>query len=191
MGIKYFFVFRMLQRIRIIKYRLISSCKQIEGEPVIIQPVELAGAGKIVFKGQVRLGVYPSPFFFSGYSYLEARKAHSRIEIGHNSWINNSAVMISEGEGIIIGENALLGSRVEIYDSDFHGLSPSERMNPDKIETAAVRIENNVFIGSNSIILKGVTIGENSVIGCNSVVTTSIPRNVVAAGIPARVVKEL
>lgn len=191
MGIKRACILGLFQKIRIWKYRLISSCKRIEGKPQTYQPVELAGAGQIVFKENVRLGCYPSPFFFNGYIYIEARKPQSRIEIHDGVWINNNSVLISEGEGIIVGKNTLIGTHVEIYDSDFHGLAPDSRMKAGAARTAHVHIGENVFIGSNSKILKGVTIGNNAVIGHGFIVTHSIPENVIAVGVPAKVIKQL
>jgi acetyltransferase-like isoleucine patch superfamily enzyme len=182
-------IFKIFQGIRIWKYWFLSSCKRVIGKPLINIPVELMGAGQIVFKGCVKLGVYPSPYFFNGTIYLEARKDSSYIEINDGVWINNNTIMISEGEGIVIGKNTLIGTNVEIYDSDFHGLEPDKRMTSKAIVTAQVNIEENVFIGSNSKILKGVTIGRHSVIGHGSIVTKSIPENVIAAGIPAKVIR--
>jgi len=75
-------------------------------------------------------------------------------------------------------------------DSDFHDLSPEGRhFGPASAEP--VVIEDNVFIGSRAIILKGVTIGRDSVIGAGSVVTRSIPPRTVAAGNPAKVLRPL
>jgi acetyltransferase-like isoleucine patch superfamily enzyme len=86
---------------------------------------------------------------------------------------------------------------VTIVDTDFHALDPyveGGRMSnndPKNVAAAPVIVEDNVFVGANSIILKGVTIGENSVIGAGSVVTRSIPANVIAAGNPARMLRQL
>ncbi len=182
-------IIRFYQQIRILKYRILSTCQQIEGAPILLQPAELSGLGKIIFNGKVHLGCYPSPFFFNGYIYIEARKRASTIEINDGVWINNNSVLISDGEGIYIGRNSLIGSNVEIFDSDFHDLSKDKRNMPGK--TASVHIGENVFIGSNVKILKGVTIGHNSVIGCGSIVVKSIPDDVIAAGIPAKVIKNL
>ena len=88
-------------------------------------------------------------------------------------------------------------------DSDFHPLEPAQRLidaqalapyfknRParPKLKTAPVRIANNVWIGMNAVILKGVTIGENSVVAAGSVVTKNVEPNTVVAGNPAQVVK--
>lgn len=89
---------------------------------------------------------------------------------------------------IDIGDNCMLATEVLIHDSDWHGLY--NRLRPFRCN-AAVTLGDNVWIGARAIITKGVSIGENSVIGAGSVVTKDIPANCVAAGNPAKVVKQL
>ena len=86
---------------------------------------------------------------------------------------------------IIIGNNVRVGANTIIMDGDAHDDDP--RTTPPE----AIRIEDNVFIGVNCIIKKGVIIGANSVIGMNSVVTKNIPANVIAVGIPAKVIRKI
>ena len=86
---------------------------------------------------------------------------------------------------IIIGNNVRVGANSIIMDGDAHDDDP--RTTPSD----AIRIEDNVFIGANCVIKKGVVIGANSVIGMNSVVTKSIPENSVAVGIPAKVIRQI
>ena len=104
--------------------------------------------------------------------------------------VNNNCSLISEGGGIEIGAYSLIGTNVEIYDSDFHELDPAKRMSGEP-RTAPVCVGKNVFIGSNVRVLKGVTIGDNSVITNGAVVVRSIPSNVIAGGNPAKVLKSL
>lgn len=92
---------------------------------------------------------------------------------------------------VVIGANTMLGANVIITDSDFHPIEPAARHSLEGVRSCEVIIGRNVFIGANAIILKGVTIGENSVIGAGSVVTSSIPANTIAAGNPCRVLKPL
>ena len=175
---------------RFLKYKLLSNCNQINGKPRLYQPLQINGKGKVVFHQNVRIGVDPSPFLYNGYAYIDSRKEGSKIEIGENCWINNNIVVIAEGEGIEIGRNTLIGSSCEIVDSDFHELQPNNRMG-GVAKTAKVEVGENVLIGSNVKILKGVVIGKNSVIGNGSVVTNSIPESVIAAGVPAKVIRQL
>jgi acetyltransferase-like isoleucine patch superfamily enzyme len=116
----------------------------------------------------------------------------------------NGALVMSE-ERIEIGSHCLISWNVGIADSDFHPLAPAQRIidahalapffkgRPPrpKLRTAPVIISDNVWIGMNAIILKGVTIGENSVVAAGAVVTKSVPPNVVVAGNPAVVTKQL
>ena len=174
---------------RFLKYHLLSNNTPIGGGR-LVQPVLFLGRGEIRVAPSVTLGVRPSPFLYSGYIHIEARNPQSQICIAGAVWINNNCVLVSEGNGIEIGEGTLLGSNVEIYDSDFHELHPQRRMT-GRPKTAAVAIGRNVFLGSNVRILKGVTIGDNSVIANGSVVVTSIPSNVIAGGNPAHIISRI
>lgn len=174
--------------LRILKFKILSDCKKTIGKPKLYHPLLLKGKGTIEFGEKVQIGVIASPNYYSHYTYLEARNENSRIEIGANVSINNafSAIAFSK---IVIENNVLIGNNCVIMDNDAHHLDVDKRhFLPNSEE---VIIEKNVFIGSNVTILKGVTIGENSVIGNGSIVTNSIPKNVMAAGNPARVIKDL
>ena len=184
-------IFLLFKLPRILKYKFLSTAKNISGVPKRTQPLQLMGLGRIIFGTNVSIGYEPSPYLYSTYAYIDARNINTIISIGDNTFINNSCVLIAEGEGIEIAENCLIGTNCEIYDSDFHSLNPLSRHDSTKTCRAKVKLENNVFIGSNVKILKGVTIGENSVIAHGSIVTKSIPKNVVAGGIPAKVLKYL
>lgn len=175
--------------VRIWKYKILSNCAQVSGQPNCYHPMLLRGKGKIRFGKNVQIGVINSPNFYSHYSYLEARNAESEIIIGDNVSINNafSAIAFSK---ITIGNNVLIGVNCSIIDNDGHDLHPNHRTSGiPKVD--AVFIDDNVFLGSNVSIVKGVTIGKNAVIGNGSVVTRSIPENAIAAGNPAKVIRML
>ncbi|HWY74125.1 MAG TPA: DapH/DapD/GlmU-related protein [Verrucomicrobiae bacterium] len=173
------------QRLRIMKFRLLSDCKRVYGRPDVRQPVQLVGKGSIKFNGKVTLGWFPSPYFFNGSIYIEARGESSVITIEDGVCISNNSFLISDGAGISIGKDTMLGTHCEIIDSDFHDLHP-ERRKTGAGKAAQVIIGENVLIGSNVKILKGVRIGNNTVIANGAVVTRSIPENSVAFGNPAR-----
>jgi acetyltransferase-like isoleucine patch superfamily enzyme len=123
--------------------------------------------------------------------------------VGDFTLLNGALVMAEER--IEIGSHCLISWNVGIADSDFHPLDPAQRIidaqavapffenRPPRpeIRTAPVIISDNVWIGMNAVILKGVTIGENSVVAAGAVVTKSVPANVVVAGNPAVTVREL
>lgn len=121
---------------------------------------------------------------------LRTLQPGARIEVGCN--VGLSGTTVCAAKLVVIGDDCLVGADVLICDTDFHPVAPADRRRndrPDEIGTAPVYIGNNVFIGARSMILKGVCIGENSVIGAGSVVTQDIPKNVIAAGNPAQVVR--
>jgi hypothetical protein len=110
----------------------------------------------------------------------------AEIVFGNNS--GASGLLIVSAGSIRIGCNVLIGAHCTIVDNDFHNPDPFKRQVEDTFIPRPVVIEDNVFIGFNCTILKGVTIGENSVIAANSVVIQSIPRNSIAIGNPCRII---
>lgn len=109
------------------------------------------------------------------------------IKIGSGCGL--SGTVIGAAQRIEIGNNVLFGANSTITDTDWHGIAPDERRGPGA--SAPVVIEDNVWIGLNAIVLKGVTIGRNSIIGAGSIVVKSIPANVIASGQPAKVIRTL
>jgi maltose O-acetyltransferase len=180
----------VFQRPRIWKYRALSTCRRVSGSPTVFQPVLFHGLGAIIIGRGVEFGWPLSMAFHSGYTHVEAAPPEAVIEFGDYVQVNNNAIIKSEGAGITIGDHALLGSFVRIYDSDFHDLDPGRRRS-GRPRMAPVELGENVFIGDGVTILKGVSVGADSVIGAGAVVVSSIPAGVVAAGNPAVVVREL
>ena len=112
------------------------------------------------------------------------------LTVGDNFAMTGGSICAAER--ILIGDNVTVGANCTIADTDFHPLRPEERtQHPQDGKSSPVLIDDEVFIGMNSLILKGVTIGCGSVVGAGSVVTRDVPPHVVVAGNPARVLKEL
>ncbi len=132
-----------------------------------------------------------------GLSNLEARTdVHNwvpRLEVGDNVSLGHRNV-ISVGKRVTIGNRVLTAPEVRIRDNDGHPVDPQKRhkgcpLDPDDIKP--VTIEDDVWIGAFCLINKGVTIGKGSVIGAGSIVTKDIPPFCVAAGCPAKVIKQI
>ncbi len=121
--------------------------------------------------------------FFSGVR-LEVYSG-ATLTIGNGTYLNRNTVVIAVGN-VTIGTNCRIAWDVVIMDSDLHPVDENEQ--PTVSEP--VVIEDNVWIGCRSIVLKGVTIGEGAIVAAGSVVTKSIPPRVIAAGVPARVVSQ-
>ena len=123
---------------------------------------------------------------------LRTLSAGAILTIGDDTGISGGSFCAALS--VTIGSSCLIGADVLITDTDFHALPAADRRyenRTDHIACKAVVIGDNVFIGSRTIILKGVTIGRDSVIGAGSVVTKDIPPGVVAAGNPCRTIHEL
>lgn len=110
------------------------------------------------------------------------------ITIGENFYSNHNLIILDEDE-VNFGDDVLIGPNCSFFTS-IHPLSPERRIEDEKL-SKPVNIGNNVWICGNVTVLPGVTIGDNSVIGAGSVVSKDIPDNVLALGIPCRVIKEL
>lgn len=109
------------------------------------------------------------------------------INIGNNVLLC-PGVRLDSASAINVGDNCMLAAGSYLTDADWHDIY--DRTIPVG-NTKAITLANNVWIGDGAIICKGVTIGKNSIVGAGSVVTHDIPENAIAAGNPARVVKQL
>jgi acetyltransferase-like isoleucine patch superfamily enzyme len=101
-----------------------------------------------------------------------------------------SGTVIGAAESIKIGNNVFFGANTLVTDFDWHSVDPEHRKT-GKPKSAPIVIEDNVWIGINAVVLKGVTIGQNSIIGANSLVVKDIPANVIAGGNPCKVLKPI
>ncbi len=147
-------------------------------------PRVIGGKPAFANLGETRIG---ENCMFRGYritTKLSTGEA-GRILIGDRVFLNDGVNIHSEYR-VEIGDFTKLGDMVSIYDTSFH---PIDSKSVTSIREVA--IGNNVWIGSQSIILPGAEVGDNSVIAAGSVVTGSIPSNSLAAGVPAKVVRPL
>lgn len=110
------------------------------------------------------------------------------ITLGKNFYANFGCILLDPGE-IIIGDNVLFGPRVSIYTAR-HAYDAKERA-AGACFAKTVKIGNNVWVGGGVHMDHGITIGDNTIIGAGSVITRDIPANVVAAGAPCRVIREI
>lgn len=107
------------------------------------------------------------------------------ITIGNNFYMNAGCHILGE---IIIGDDVLIGPKTVMWGRD-HGILRGELIRKQPRVKKPIKVGNDVWIGANSTILKGVCIGDGAVIGAGSVVTRDVPECAIAVGNPAKVVK--
>ncbi len=114
----------------------------------------------------------------------------SKLIVGNNVSINRNCVLNASGY-IEIGNDVLIGPNVIIYSQNHNYKKKDIPIRLQGYSMKKVLIEDNVWIGANTIVLPGVTIGSNSIIGANSLVNKNVPKNTLVGGNPARVIKSL
>lgn len=188
----------IFQRVRSIYKRWNAVCfwlRNIDGRTQKLgrlrlnSPLVCEGRGRVILGSDVTIGYPMASMIGDGTVRLKARGEDASISVGSGTTISNNTQVFSV-QSVSIGAHCLIGDAVLIMDSDFHDLT-AEGRHSLPAATEAVVLEDNVFIGSRAIILKGVTIGKDSVIGAGSVVVRSIPPGVIAAGNPAKVIRPL
>lgn len=121
---------------------------------------------------------------------ISTRDESSHLEIGDDFGMTGGSIVCQTS--IIIGNRVKVGANVLILDTDFHPIDYKERISHiNNGKSKQIIIEDDVFIGTGSIILKGVKIGKGSVIGAGSVVTKDIGKHSVCAGNPARIISKV
>jgi len=153
-------------------------------------PVRVAGGkGSLRIGSDVWFGWAVAPKLGRGTILLQPRSIDAKISVGAFTQLSNNVSIVAM-QSVDIGEHCLIGDMTQIFDCDFHEIDPARRgAGVGPVEP--VSIGKNVWIGSRVQILRGVQVGDNSVIGAGSVVTRSIPKNSVAAGVPAKVIRHL
>lgn len=147
----------------------------IVGERFSVQGrLRLRGGGRVIFGDDVIIGA-PTDIF--------THEATATVRVGHRGFLNGAR--FSAVERIELGDDAVVAD-VRLMDTDFHALSKRRQQRDAPIGVAPIRVHNNVWIAAGSAVLKGVTIGENSVIAFGSVVVKDIPANVIAGGNPCK-----
>lgn len=154
--------------------------RSLHGEIVIGNDVQLISSSWRSSSVSLNHGVRLRTFFPS-----------ARIILEDGVGLNGTSITC-RSKTIRIGENTMIAANCTILDSDFHTPWPPDKRRTfrDTDRDFDVLIGRNVWIGINSVILKGVTIGDNSIVAAGSVVVTSIPPNVLAGGNPATVIKK-
>jgi len=169
-----------------VRHYLVPQLTGLGDHPFIIKPwyIELFG-------GPIRIGSHVTLLGCSDkktrLTVWSDQKEIPGITIGDHVLIS-PGVRISAANRITIGDSCMLASHAYITDSDWHGIY-DRSLTPK--ETHRVVLENNVWIGDSAMVCKGVCIGENSIVGAGSVVTSDIPANVIAAGNPAQIIRHL
>ena len=145
--------------------------------------------GRPVVHNQGRMVLGPRVQLVSNVARLElATGPGGTLEVGERTLVNYGS-SIAAAESVRIGARCLIGTHAIIMDNDFHRIEPARRL--EWPESRPIEIADNVWLGARVIVLGGVTIGEGSCVGAGSVVVDDVPPYTFAAGVPARVIRDL
>lgn len=158
----------------------------------ILGRISVIGPGKIIIGDNFCMtsGEHINPISANIQASFFTDSSKAQIRIGDNVGMSSPRIWIHDG--LTIGNNVKIGGGVLFIDTDCHPIAYSVRRNSNEGTCSVpIVIEDDVWIGAQSIVLKGVTIGARSIIGAGSVVTKSIPSDCIAAGNPCKIVKKL
>lgn len=183
--------FKLLLSVLFYRKMLLKECKNCASDVRVYYPISLKGLKYISIGTNFKLdygGILEAWDNHNGKQYFPQIKIGSNVSFGKNCHIGCI-------ENITIDDGVLFGSNVLVIDHN-HGLKDYSDINiiPNKrflSSSGPIHIGKNVWVGEKVTILSGVSIGDNTIIGANSVVTKNIPANCVACGIPAKVIKTI
>ncbi len=166
---------------------------------IIMGKVSIIGPGKISIGDNFCMtsGYHINPICANLQGSFFTDSPNAKITIGNNVGMSSTHMWIHDS--LTIGDNVKIGGNVLLIDTDCHELNYQVRNGSlptgegwgETTKSAPIVIEDDVWIGAQSIVLKGVTIGARSIIGAGSVVTKDIPADCIAAGNPCRVIRYL
>ena len=191
LGIKKIKALRIIMSLTYYRSMFEKECASCGRNPRVYSPIGIKGLCYFTIGDDFKIDYH---------SIIEAWDKHGnqsftpRVRVGNNVSLGKNC-HIGSINSIIIEDNVLMGSNVMIIDHNHGSIDYSDLSIPPRLRPLSsngpIHICKNVWIGEKVSILSGVTIGENSIIGANSVVTKDIPSNVVACGIPAKVIKKI
>lgn len=160
----------------------IEKCKEICHRYNQLSPYDRQAQREILKNliGKMGKDVIITPPFWCDYGY--------NITLGDNFYSNHNMI-ITDGAKVTFGDNVFIAPNC-CFTTAEHAIDPEQRKAGIEI-AKPITIGNNVWIGAGSTVLAGVTIGDNTVIGAGSVVKKSIPANVIAVGVPCKVLREI
>lgn len=160
----------------------IEKCKEICYRYNQLSPYDRQAQREILANliGKMGKDVIITPPFWCDYGY--------NITLGDNFYSNHNMI-ITDGAKVTFGDNVFIAPNC-CFTTAEHAIDPEQRKAGIEI-AKPITIGNNVWIGAGSTVLAGVTIGDNTVIGAGSVVKKSIPANVIAVGVPCKVLREI
>lgn len=176
--------------VRAVSWYVVTKYRLLRGDRVQFGPhfranrkLIIRGPGRVIFGADVNAWAHEERNVIVTYG------RDVTVQIGANVRLNGVGLMAQRG--IRIGDNCILGSTL-LVDTDFHSLRRDRATNPHApVASAPIVVQNNVWLAGQTVVLKGVTIGANSVVGFRAVVTRDVPPDVVVVGNPARVVRQL
>ncbi len=160
---------------------------QLRNAQTIGAEIELTGPVIIQNSGTLEIGdqvIFDSKWYKP--IYIQLSRPEARLTIENNVYINYGTE-ISLVKEVFIGAYSLISIDCLIYDTDWHSIDGFGQDAP----VAPTRIGRGVWLGARVIVMKGVTIGDNTVVAANSVVTKDLPNNVLAGGSPAREIRAI
>ena len=202
-----YYLERLLVRLHLWPARLISSLKKwLDYRWLISQGVETK-YGYVTLLGRPIISKVPNSHIIIGKDVtLVSDSKYNIAGINHPVIISTtkpdaiiqiydgcglSGVSISCANRITLKKGVGGGNNVNIYDHDFHGIEPYNRCNYEMVISLPICIEEFAWLGANSMILKGVSIGKASVIGAGSIVTSDVPELCLYAGNPAKFIRNI
>ena len=159
-----------------------TQCKSLCYEYNNLQPVKADERKKLLKQilGKTKENFLIEQPFMCDYGY--------NIEIGENFYSNHNLIILDPAK-VIFGDNVFIGPNCAFY-TPLHPMDADTR-NKGLEYAKPIKVGNNVWFGGNVVVLPGVTIGDNTVIGAGSVVTKDIPSNVLAVGNPCKIIRNI
>jgi maltose O-acetyltransferase len=176
--------------VRVLTAYVVAKYQLLRGDRVQFGPgfkanrkLVIKGPGRVIFGAEVNAWAHEERNVIITYD------RDVTIRIGSHVRLNGVGLMAKRG--ITIGDHCILGSTL-LVDTDFHSVRRDRATNPHApVLSAPIVVGDNVWLAGQTVVLKGVTIGANAVVGFRAVVTRDVPPDVIVAGNPARVVREL